>query len=137
MSTELPYMPSVTNLVKILTNIRSAGTPPKFTHDFLKSNLGFSSSNDRAVIRALRSLGFLAVDGTPTARYNEFRGPNSGVALAAGLREGWAASFLSDQKIYERSSSEIHGVSKNVTGAGESAAKKMASTFKTLAGEAN
>ncbi|WP_255795340.1 DUF5343 domain-containing protein [Mycobacteroides abscessus] len=132
MAAEVEYMVSNTNLPEIMAKIRSAGTPPKFTHDFLKSNLGFSSSNDRAAIKLLKALGFLTNDGTPTARYNAYRGADPGQALAEGLREGWAPFFLSDQKIYEKTSGQIQAIAKNITGAGDAVAKKMASTFKTL-----
>jgi hypothetical protein len=77
----------------ILDRIRSAATPPRFTHEFLKSNLGFSSSNDRAVIKVLKQLGFLTSDGTPTPRYNDYRGPDGGRVLAEGLRDGWLRCF--------------------------------------------
>ena len=130
---DIEYMVSVSNLPDIMAKIRSAGTPPKFTHDFLKSNLGFGSSNDRAVIKLLKALGFLTADGTPTARYNAYRGAEPGKAVAAGLREGWAPFFLSDQKVYEKTSGQIQAIAKNATGAGDAVATKMASTFKSLA----
>lgn len=133
MPAEIPYMASVANVRDIMSKIQSAGTPPKFTHDFLKSNLGFGSSNDRAIIKILKALGFLTADGTPTARYNEYRGPGGGKALATGLREGWDSFFLSDQKVYQKSSGQIQEIAKNVTGAGDAVATKMASTFKVLA----
>ena len=132
MAAEIPYLMSVSTLGALFSKIQSAGTPPRFTHEFLKSNLGFGSSNDRAVIKVLKQLGFLTNDGTPTDRYNAYRGPNPGTALADGLREGWQGFFLSDEKIYTRSTGEIQGIAKNVTGAGDAVAKKMASTFKTL-----
>lgn len=136
MPAELPYMPSVTSLPAILDRMRATATPPKFTHDFLKTSLGFSSSNDRAVIKILRQLGLLAADGTPTPRYNDFRGGRGGVALADGLREGWAPLFLSDEAIQQRSIGELLGVVKNGTGAGDAVARKIATTFKALAGKA-
>lgn len=137
MPAELPYMPSVVNVAAILDRIRSAGTPPKFTHDFLKSSLGFGSSNDRAMIKVLRTLGFISADGTPTQRYNDYKGAQEGKALAAGLREGWAELFLADQRIFEKTTTEVQGIVKSVTGAGDAVAKKIASTFKTLSDKAD
>jgi hypothetical protein len=135
---DLPYMLSIKNLDKILDKIKTAGTPPKFTHDFLKSSLGFGASNDRAVIKVLRQLGFLSADSTPTARYNEFRqGTTAGRALASGLREGWPQIFLADQQAHTRSATELKGTFKSVTGKAESVAEKMASTFKALASKAD
>jgi hypothetical protein len=132
-ATGIPYMTSAKNLTSIFNKIKGAGTPPKFTNEFLKANLGFPSSNDRTVIRVLKALGFLSVDSVPTPRYNEFReGAKSGRAIVAGLREGWSAVFLSDQSAYERSAAQLAELFKNVTGAGEAVATKMATTFKGL-----
>lgn len=133
MASDIPYMSSAKNLPAILAKIKAAGTPPKFTHEFLKANLGFPSSNDRAVIGVLKALGFLSADSTPTARYNDFRNDDrSGSAMATGLREGWSEVFLSDEKAYERTSSQLTELFKNVTGSGEAVATKMATTFKAL-----
>lgn len=135
--TEVPYMMSITNVPAILEKIRTAGTPPKFTHEFLKSTLGFGASNDRGVIKVLRQMGFLSADGVPTPRYNEYRGDQPGKAIAVGLREGWPDFFLADEKIYERSNSQIQGIAKSLTGAGDSVAQKIASTFKAFADKAD
>jgi hypothetical protein len=130
-------MTSTKNLSAILDKITSAGAPPRFSHEFLKT-LGFTSSNDRTVIKVLKALGFLSGDGTPTERYNEFRNPSrSGAALAGGLREGWSDIFLADQQAPGRSSTELVGLFKNVTGKGDSVAQKMATTFKALADRAD
>lgn len=137
MPADIPYMMSITNVPAILEKIRTAGTPPKFTHEFLKSTLGFGSSNDRAVIKVLRQLGFLSSDGTPTQRYNDYRGDQPGKALAIGLREGWPDLFLADEKIFERTNSQIQGIAKSLTGAGDSVAQKMAATFKAVSDKAD
>jgi hypothetical protein len=135
---DFAYMASTKNLKAILEKIRGAGTPPKFTHDFLRTNLGFTSSTDRSVVGVLKGLGFLSADAVPTPRYNEFRDANrSGTVLAQGLREGWADLFLSDQRAYERSTTELKELFKNASGKGESAAEKMATTFKILADAAS
>ncbi len=133
MAKDMPYLTSVRNLPSILSKIKIAQTPPKFTHEFLKSNLGFTSSSDRGVIQVLKALGFLSEDSTPTARYNEFRAtPTSGRAMAAGLREGWSDIFLSDQFAFSRSPTELKSTFMNVTGKSEAVAEKMATTFKAL-----
>ncbi len=66
MPDEPPCMLTVGNLDAILEKI-------EFTHDLLKTILGFTASRDRAVIRVLRQLGFLNSNRQPTNRYNEFR----------------------------------------------------------------
>lgn len=137
MPTEVPYMMSITNVPAILEKIRTAGTPPKFTHEFLKSTLGFAGSNDRGIIKVLRQMGFLSADSVPTPRYNEYRGDQPGKALATGLREGWSDFFLADERIYERSNSQIQGIAKSLTGAGDSVAQKIAATFKAVSDKAD
>jgi len=97
-TTDLPYMRAVGNVAALLQKIRGAGTPPKFTAEFVKSTLGFTASQDRSFPRILRQLQFINADGTPLPRYNEFKAASSGGrALAEGLREGWAPIFLADQ----------------------------------------
>lgn len=137
MPAELSYMPTVTNVPRILEKIQSAATPPKFTNEFLKTNLGFGSSNDRSVIKVLKSMGFLSSDGTPTALYNEFRGSNSGRALAKGVRHGYSPLFLSDERIFEKSGTDLLGIVKNTSGAGDAVAKKIATTFKAFSEKAD
>src|SRR3989344_7122004 len=128
-----PYMASTKNLPKILEKIRGAGAPPKFTVQFLKSTLGFSSSNDVGIISVLKRLGFLTPDGVPTERYHEYRSEaKGGLVLASGLRDGWADIFLADTSANKLSSSELKGIFKTSTGKGEAVAMKMATTFKSL-----
>ncbi len=138
MASDVPYLLSVKNLGSILDRIKEAGTPPKFTNEFLRNNLGFTSSSDRGVIKILKQLGFLSADSIPTPRYNEFRNDaQSRQALAIGMREGWPQVFLSDQKAPEKTTGQLKELFKNVTGAGEAVAEKMASTFKALADRAD
>lgn len=138
MADDLPYMMSVQHVPDILSRIRSAGTPPRFTHEFLSGSLGFASSSDRGVIKVLKALRFCTSDGTPLPRYNEFRGESGpSPSLAAGLREGWEPIFLADQRAHERSTSQLTEIFKNVTGKGEAVAKKMATTFKAFSDQAD
>ncbi|MBB5837473.1 DUF5343 domain-containing protein [Kribbella italica] len=138
MTTDLPYMPSIGNVAAILQKIRGAGTPPKFTVEFVKSTLGFTGSQDRSFPRMLKQLRFISEDGTPLPRYNEFKAASSGGrAMADGLREGWAPIFLADQMAHSRSSGELTDTFKTVTGQGDAVAKKMAATFKAFASHAD
>ena len=103
MVNEVPYMASIGNIDAIIQKIRGAGTPPRFTHEFLSSTLGFRSSNDRGMIKVLRSLGMITNDGAPTERYNAFKNEiTGGLALADGLRDGWSNLYLADQSAHER-----------------------------------
>jgi hypothetical protein len=132
------YMNSSKNLSDILRRVQEAGAPEKFNTEFLRSTLGFSSSNDRSVVSILKNLGFISEDGVPTDRYNAFRsGMSAGHAMRDGLKEGWSDVFLSDQKAHEKTSGELKEIFKTVAGVGEKTAEKMATTFKVLAGLAD
>lgn len=134
MAADIPYMPVVKRVPEIFQKMKKAGTPPKFTHNFLHSHLGFTSSNDRAIIKVLKALSFLDGSARPTDRYNEFKNDQvSGKVLAVGLREGWSDLFLADEQAYKRSTSELTDIFKSVTGKSESVAEKMATTFNALA----
>lgn len=138
MTTDLPYMRAVGNVSPILEKIRGAGTPPKFTAEFVKSTLGFTASQDRSFPRMLKQLGFINNDGVPLQRYNEFKAASTaGRAIAEGLREGWGPIFMADQSAHTRSASELTDIFKTVTGQGDAVAKKMASTFKAFAAHAD
>lgn len=138
MDNEVPYMASIGNIDAIIQKIRGAGTPPRFTHEFLSSTLGFRSSNDRGIIKVLRSLGMTTSDGTPTERYNAFKNElTGGLALADGLRDGWSNLYLADQLAHERTPTELQQIFKTVTGKSDAVAKKMATTFTALAKHAD
>jgi hypothetical protein len=131
-ASEIPYMIQMGNIPKIFSRIREAGTPPKFTHEFLKNSLGFTGSGDRGIIKVLKAIGFLTSDSVPTERYNRFKGPGGNAELAQGLREGWGAVFLADQSANEKNNAQLTQIFKSVTGAGDASAKKMAGTFKAI-----
>lgn len=104
----------------------------------MSETLGFKGSGDRGIIKILKQLGLLSGDGTPQPEYNEFRqAGSSGAVIAQGLRNGWQAVFLADQRAHDLSSSELTEIMKNVSGKGEAVAKKMASTFRVLADQAD
>lgn len=129
---DMPYSLAYARLPEIFARIKTAGTPPKFHNEFLKSTLGFTSSNDRAVISILRKLGFIDSNGQPTQRYNDYKGHEGGRAVAKGLREGWPGLFMADQRIYTKNTEEISKRVVTLTGANEKMSNRIASTFVKL-----
>jgi hypothetical protein len=137
MDTKVPYMPSVTNLSKILDAIQKAGVPEIFNLDFLK-DLGFTSSNDRPVINVLKYLGMLDSSGRPQTAYREFVDHTKAKAVLAGrLRATFDDLYLSDKDAHAKSAEQLKGWFKTKTGASDSVAKKMATQFKSLANYAD
>jgi hypothetical protein len=131
------YLHSVKNVGDIFAAVKSAGVPERFTHEFLKQ-LGFTSSNDRAVISVMNALRFLDDNSAPTDRYRQFRDPSmSGAVMAEALRDAYSDLFTINENANEMSAQALAGAFKRITGKGDAVSKKMASTFKALAGLAD
>lgn len=133
MDTNVPYMPSVANLHRILDAIQKAGIPEAFNLDFLK-DLGFTSSNDRPVIKVLKYLGMLDASGRPQKAYRDFVDHTKAKAvLAARLRVAFDDLYLSDKNAHNKTVESLKGWFKSKTGASDAVAKKMATQFRSLA----
>jgi hypothetical protein len=131
------YLNSAKNLSAIFTSIQSAGVPARFTHEFLKQ-LGYTSSNDRAVIPVMKALRFLDDNSAPTDRYRRYRDPEmSRAVMAEALRDAYSDLFTVSQKANEQSTTALSGTIARISGKGDAVAKKMATTFKSLAGLAD
>ena len=66
------YVQVYGQLDQLFNRMAEGQAPEKFSIQHLK-DLGFTSSNYRAVIPLLKALGFLSPDGAPTSRYHEYR----------------------------------------------------------------
>jgi hypothetical protein len=132
MANDFPSTLGHARLPDIFKSIAGAGTPPKFNNEFLTTTLGYTSSNDRAIIPILRKLGFISAGGEPTQRYNDFKGHDGGRAVAKGLREGWANLFMADQEIYTKPIAEVKARVVTLTGANDLVSTRVANTFVKL-----
>lgn len=133
MNAEVPYMKSVTNLHKILDAIQNAAKPDSFTLEFLR-DLGFSSSNDRGVVKVLKFVGLLDDGNRPQTSYSEFMDHTKAKrVLARRLRESYDDLFIADKRANEKAATALKGWFKTKTGAGDAVAEKMATTFRSLA----
>jgi hypothetical protein len=137
LDSDIPYMPAVKNLHPILNAMQKAAVPDAFGLDFLK-DMGFTSSNDRTIIKVLKYLGFLDNTGKPQAPYREFiNHTKSKKVLASRLRFAFDDLFAADRNAANKSASDLKGWFKTKTGVGDGAAEKMATTFKSLASYAD
>jgi hypothetical protein len=126
------YVQVYGQLDDVFRRIAEGQAPDKFTIQHLK-DLGFTSSNFRAVVPLLKALGFLSDDGTPTSRYHEYRNTAQSKRVMAGaLRDAYADLFTiktsptpADRKLIEGKFKSVHNASTNT-------AKLMASTFYSL-----
>ncbi|MCB1804501.1 MAG: DUF5343 domain-containing protein [Candidatus Competibacteraceae bacterium] len=133
MNLDVPYMPSVKNLTKIFDSIQHAAVPDTFSYEFLK-DLGYSSSNDRAILKVLKYLGMLDASGRPQTSYRDFVDhTKTKQVLAARLQAAYDDLYASNKKAHEQTADNLKGWFKSKTGKGDAVALKMATTFKSLA----
>lgn len=137
MATEYPYMVSNNKIQPILNTIETAAKPKKFTNNLLKQ-LGFASSNDRAIIPLLKRLKFLQDDGTPTDLYDQLRDKTSRFyILGVQVRELYSDIFAINTDIHKASEDETKGAISRVTGKDETSVTRYYATFKALTKIAN
>jgi hypothetical protein len=116
----------------VFARIAEGQAPEKFTAQHLK-DLGFASSNFRAVIPLLKALGFLSDDGTPTKRYHEYRNSSqSRRVMADALREAYGDLFTIKAQPGPADRTLITGKFKSAHNASPNTAKLMANTFYSL-----
>jgi len=132
MADSYPYMVSNNRIGPIFEKIRSAAKPPKFSNEFLKQ-LGFTSSNDRAIIPLLRKLGFISEDGSPTVHYDRLKDATQyKYAIGERVKELYKDLFTINESINGASDEEIKGAISRVTGKDEKLVNFYFTTFKTL-----
>lgn len=119
-------------LKDVFKRLAEGQAPDKFTRQHLK-DLGFTSSSFHAVIPLLKTLGFLAADGTPTARYHEYRNhAHSRAIMGQALREAYGDLFTIKANPTEADRALIEGKFKSAHNTSEGVAKHMANTFFAL-----
>jgi hypothetical protein len=115
MSLTTAYLTSTKNLEGILSAIRTAQAPEKFTMRFLES-LEYKSTVDRLVIGVLKGLKFLDENSVPTDRYYRFLDQTeSGRVLAEGIRDAYDDLFRVNVKANELSQVEVKNKLKTLT----------------------
>jgi hypothetical protein len=126
------YVQVYGQLSDFFQKISEAQAPSQFTQQYLK-DLGFRSTNHRALIPLLKALGFLSADGVPTSRYHEYRNTaQSRRIMAEALREAYDDLFTIKAKPSEADKALIEGKFKSTYNVKDRLAKLMASTFFSL-----
>jgi hypothetical protein len=96
--------------------------------------MGFSSSNDRAIIPVLKRLDFLTDDGTPTDYYDRLKDPNDHpFVLGERIMDLYKDVYAIHTEIHKSPDKDIKGAIARVTGKDEKTVGRYFTTFKTLA----
>lgn len=126
------YVQVYGQLSEFFRRIAESQAPNKFTTQHLK-DLGFGSSNYRAVIPLLKALGFLNADGVPTPRYHDYRNSaQSKTVMAEALKDAYGDLFTIKSKPTNSDRELIEGKFKSSHNSSPNMAKLMASTFYSL-----
>lgn len=134
MAEDYPYMVSNNKIKPIIDAIHNAAKPPKFSHEFLKQ-IGFSSSNDRAVIPLFKRLGFINENGSPTTYYDDLKDTTKREhVLGDRIRVLYADLFAVNTKINSAGEEEVKGAMSRVTGKDAASVTRYYATFKTICG---
>ena len=117
---------------EVFSKIRDGQAPSQVTNQLLK-DWGFASSNDRAFIPLLKSLGFLTVTGQPTQRYHDYRDHSrSKSIMGEALKEAYQDIFLIKAKPTKADQGAITGKFKSFHNASDDVAQRMTKTFFAL-----
>lgn len=126
------YVQTPGQMAEFFQALCNGQAPPQFTQQYLK-DLGFTSTNHRAFLPLLKSLGFLSADGAPTSRYHEYRDSSqSRRVLGEAVKEAYADLFLIRAQPSENDRPLIEGKFKSVHNVSDVVAKRMANTFFAL-----
>jgi hypothetical protein len=137
MSLPTTYTQAFNLLPEFFNTIRDAQAPPKFTNQLLK-DMGYESSNHRAFVPILKSLGFLSADGTPTQRYHDYRNHAlSKKIMGKAIKEAYSDIFLIKANPTNSDKALIEGKFKSFHNASDIVASLMAKTFYALLGIAD
>jgi hypothetical protein len=132
MTENYPYMVANSKIEQILSKLRQAAEPAKFTHPFLVT-LGFKSTNDRGIIPLLKRLDFINEDGSPTPDYKFLRDQTQWKSiLASKIKDLYSDLYVINTEIHNSSDEEIKGAISRVTGKDSKTVLRYFTTFKAL-----
>lgn len=130
--TEYPYMISNNKIPMIFDKILIAAKPQRFTNELL-TQMGFSSSNDRAFTNLLKKLEFLTADGVPTIYYDDLKDSTKAKgAIAKRIKSFYRELFTINTNMNEAPDSEVKGAISRITGKEDKEVKRIFATFKAL-----
>jgi hypothetical protein len=126
------WVQAANRVPEVFSKIRDGQAPSQVTTQLLK-DWGFASSNDRAFIPLLKSLGFLTPTGQPTQRYHDYRDHSrSKAVMAEALREAYHDLFLIKSNPTKSDQAAITGKFKSYHNASDDVAQRMSKTFFAL-----
>ncbi len=129
---DYPYLKSQKNLPRFMSQIKAGAVPSKVDMKYLKS-MGFTSSNDQALVPLFKSIGFVDSSGAPTERWSQYCVTDQAArVLAKGIREAYSQLFEVYPDAHRKDDEAIRNVFKAHTSVAEETVSRMLGTFKGL-----
>ena len=127
------YVQIYGQLGDFFSKLQQGQAPDHFTSQHLR-DLGFASSNFRALIPLLKALGFPTPEGVPTPRYHEYRSKaQARRVMADALGEAYRDLFVLKEHPKEADRGLVEGKFKDkLHNTSDRVAKLMANTFFAL-----
>lgn len=112
MAKELPpYLSSTGLLQELFKKLQEAPPPPRFSQDYLFTNLKFKKSGSTIpFIPFLKRIGFLSNDGAPTDIYKKFRNPSleiSGQAISESFKLAFKDLYARNEYWYKLTKDDL------------------------------
>jgi len=131
------YLTNPSKLKSFLPKIQDTGVPPKLTIKHLKG-MGFKSTNDVALISAMKALGFVSPSGEPTEIWKFYRNKSQAPAvLARAIKQHYAELYQMYPDAHLKDTEALRNFFSTHTTVSGGTLNFMIGTFKTLAGLAN
>jgi hypothetical protein len=129
---EYPYANVIGNLSKFIEGIPSRGIPDKIDAEHLKQ-IGFTSTNDLAMVSVLSFIGFIDESGKPNDNYSNFRiSSKQEETMSECLKSAYSELFKLYPDAQNVSTKELADFFKSKTKSGELVISRMVSTFLLL-----
>ncbi len=126
------YVQVYGQLPEFFKKISDGEAPPHFTTQHLK-DLGFTSTNHRAIVPLLKALGFLDGAGVPTQRYHDYRNHSQSRAIMGhALKEAYSDLFVLKASPTQADKALIEGKFKSAHNTSPHVAKLLSNTFFAL-----
>ncbi len=133
MADNYPYHVNSPNIKRFLEHIQSLGVPPKVTFQYLTS-VGFKSTNDRAILTAMKFIGFVDSSGIPTKLWQAYRNKSqSSKVLAGALKTAYKNLFDTYPDANRKDNEALRNFFSSHTSVAENTVTLMVRTFKVMA----
>lgn len=126
-----PYTVAAGALSEFLAKLKTLAVPPKIDSTYLAS-IGFASSNHRAFVPVLKSVGLLDSSGVPNERYRLGIRGGDGSLIAEGIRQGYKPLFDVYPNAESMSTTDLQKFIGAHSSYGERALGAAITTFQTL-----